>query len=275
MRFNNYLRPVTNAFANKHTVFLGLMTVGLILGSCARNSNTLLPRGGICGISTQPYENPYANENIDTNIFSILMSLTIPPADPLIGPVTYRAQDVNILFKQGEEILSAPGQRYKSDEQIIQVHRPVYIGEDISLLSFTNSCVRGLTDASTGNFSALLPTEISLSEDLSWAANQSVDYTIDYRPRQNDERFLMGTLEPMPAGPPEDSSAFGFVEQAFLEQIGNLSDAQKATKADPAKRLDEIFLQVQVSADPEIFARIRFLKVNEVVIESTSNQNAQ
>ena len=252
-----------------------LILLSLSLVGCTRNLNNLIPVGRYCGQSTAPYENPYDNSAINEETFNILTpeDLNVPgPLDqvPLAsGPQTYRAQSVNILFKNTDFVPPvSPDGSYVPDEQVLYVHSPVFNQENVSLTNFNKSCSRGRTPESEASFAAILPLEIELQPDFTWTAMQALNYKVEYSPELQPQGFLVGTVEELTTPIPANEGDFAFVNLAFLEQIGQLSQAQREVREDPEKLLNEIFLQVQVSADPEIFARIRFLLV--VQAEETS-----
>ncbi len=233
--------------------------------SCTRNTNNLLPRGGYCGLSTQDFKNPYSTENLDSEVFLILEDLLSGADDQTTDPVKYRAQTVSLLFKKGQAVSSSDGEGpYVPDEQVMFLHVPVYLSDNVSLAGFNTTCKRGLTLESEGSFAAVLPTEISLNKDLTWTSNQSLEYSVSYGAQFTEEGFLVGSVEPTSDPGSAGSADFDFVDLVFLEQIGKLSKIQKDMKASLDTKLDEIFMQVQVSADPEVFARITFLKVKEI-----------
>jgi hypothetical protein len=211
------------------------------ISGCTQNRSNITPIGTYCGKATEPYENPISNDNIDTEIFAVLEN---PPA------LKYRAEVLSILFKKSD-----------SDEQVMYTHKPVYFLDAVSLNAFTKSCARAITLDSTGNFEAILPVEITINEDASWNASQSLNYKIEYGKDLLDKGFLNGAVEDVSTPAPAEDIDFGFTDAIFLNQIGKLNKTQKSMKAKPETAMDEIFMQIKVSDSPEIYARISFKKV--------------
>lgn len=251
-----------------------LILLSLSLVGCTRNLNNLIPVGRYCGQSTEPYENPYDNSALNEETFNILTPEDLSEPGPLeqvplaSGPQIYRAQSVNILFKNTDFVPVSPDGSYVPDEQVLYVHSPVFNQEEVSLANFNKSCSRGRTPESEASFSAILPLEIELQTDLTWTTTQALNYKVDYSPELQPQGFLVGTAEELTTPIPANEGDFAFVNFNFLEQIGQLNPAQTELRKDPEKLLNEIFMQVQVSSSPEIFARIRFLIV--VQAEETS-----
>lgn len=264
---------IIKSWTGRLTKCLVLLSLGFV--GCTRNLNNLIPVGRYCGQSTGPYENPYDNSAINEEIYNILTPEDLSEPGRLeqvplaSGPQTYRAQSVNILFKNTDFIPVSPDGSYVPDEQVMYVHSPVFNQEEVSLTNFNKSCSRGRTPESEASFSAVLPLEIELQPNLTWTAMQALNYKVDYSPELQPQGFLVGTVEELTTPIPANEGDFAFVNLAFLEQIGQLTQAQRSLREDPEKLLNEIFMQVQVSANPEIFARIRFLIVVEPTETST------
>lgn len=215
----------------------------LISWGCARQTNNIQPIGTYCGVSGKEYVNPFAIENLDVEVFSELS--TLPEQ-------TYKAESLNILVKSST-----------SDDQYVRYdHRQVFADdESISTTSFLKNCARGITPESVGAFEATLPVSITLKSDYTWTAEKAVTYQIKYGSEFSPQGFLIGSVEDASGPTPSSSLDFDFSEYVFLEQIGKLSKSQKALKAKPETALDQIFMQIKVSDNPSIYARINLRKV--------------
>lgn len=144
-------------------------------------------------------------------------------------------------------------------------HQPVFRDdESLSESSFNKRCARPDIIGTSGQFATSLPAEINLNTDLSWESTRILDYTIEYGEQVRDQGFLAAKVEEEAGVPPTPEGSFSYEETVFLQQIGNLSKAQKKKIAtDPDSALDLIFMQIKVSDVPEVFARIRFEKAPE------------
>ena len=222
--------------------------IAIAMIACSRATNNIQPIGSYCGVNGQEFKNPLSNETIDEKVFSEIT--TLPEA-------IYKAESLSILVKNS----------LGSEEQVMYSHRQVFDSEgNVQTIGFLKSCARGITPESTGQFKVSLPLEVTLKSDYTWMASKAATYSIKYGREFNAQGFLIGSVEDISGPDPTSSLEFDFPDYVFLEQIGNLSKAQKASKADPTKTLDQIFLQIKVSDSPESYARIVFRKIPDQVI---------
>lgn len=274
----------------KFTYFIGILCGIILFASCTRNLNHLVPVGGYCGKSTENFENPYSNDNIDEEMFSVIESVdfedlkavieaqalereaqaiaTGKTVEPVVIPNNrkYRANSVSILFKaEANPTPQDESEKYVPDEQIMYTHHPVYQFGAISLNTFNKTCSRGLTQESKLSFETVLPTEIILNDDISWQATHSLNYKLDFSKELQPEGFVVTKVEEVADPATADPADFNFSDYVFLEQIGKLTKDQKKFKSDPAKVLDEIYMQIKVS--DTIYARIVFHKYDESSVE--------
>ncbi len=241
----------------KYVLPLLILTTG-----CTRNLGNQIPPGRYCGSSNQEFPNPFANENLNESEFTILTSNSFKELAPLADmPKTYRAQSVRLYYKNNNFTPLSTDGTFKPDQVVMLTHGPVFTNSEISLNNFTMSCARGVELDSSSSFEAIIPIEIQVKSDLSWSSMQALNYRVEYGPDPNSEEFLnVRTVEELTSPAPADAADFAFEEYVFLEQIGKLSKVQKAMKEDPVKALNEIFMQIKVSTDPEVYARIAFVK---------------
>ncbi len=227
----------------RNSIFILPLSLMVLFVACARQNSNIQPIGTYCGISGQEYKNPFDNETIDEEVFAEIA--TIPEQ-------TYKAESLNLLVK------NTTGK----DEQVQYAHRQVF-SDDQSILdaTFVKTCARGLTPESIGTFEATLPVTITLKNDLTWTAEKAATYQIKYGVEFSPQGFLVGSVEDSSGVNPSSPVDFDFSDYIFLEQIGKLSSAQKALKAKPETALDQIFMQIKVSDNPSVFARINFRKV--------------
>lgn len=242
---------------SKKYALIGSLFISFLISACNRNVSNMVPVGGYCGVSTEPFENPYDNQNIDTEIFTVLTNLPNQK---------YQADNISILFKKEEVVTAMPStssSTYTPDEQMMFLHRPVLTADGVSASTFKKSCARGLTQDSTGLFDGVvIPSEVTLKDDGTWTASKAVSYVVKYGQEFMAEGFLVGEAENVDPAP-ANSLDYNFLDTVFLLQTGELNRAQKKLQANADTQLDEIFMQVQVSAAPPIFARIALKKVAE------------
>lgn len=236
-----------------------LILASVALTGCTRNLNNLVPVGRYCGSADQEFPNPYDNENIGENFQEITPEFFDGQTN-----FKYRAQSVSLLFKNADFVPVSSDGEFVPDQQLMFSHNPVFNQTEISLETFNTSCARGLTPESSAAFQAIMPVQMELQPDLSWTSSRAMNYEVDYGPDEPTGGFLVNkTAEEVLSDIPADELDFDFVSYVFLEQIGGLTPAQQDAKENPDTATNEIFLQVQVSVDPEVYAQIRLLKYSD------------
>lgn len=237
---------------------------------------------GYCGYANKPFQNPISND-INPEEFEEVASLEAGD---------YKATHVAIYYRESATDLESP--------QVMAIQGDVFVGKDFVTRTFVKSCGRGFERSSEGQAEVVLPVKLKLNTDKTWSTVQAAKYSIVYGPElstgldltaklddsaspSSDARDYVSSTIISPVKKDKGVVVIKTYEEFRDDYIKNyfLSSFVRTENLDVTKQYNayvkkrerllekvefqnsqpkEIFLQLEVQAEPKIYARVKINK---------------